>query len=86
LIEKSGAEHSNLKNIQLKKIERAVEEVKKNDGKKEVVVEKGSDVSSLRNIFDAAARQKSAQENLKKAEQVLNKSKSLAKEADQQLE
>ncbi len=46
------------------------------------MVEKGSGVSELRNIFDAAARQKSAQDNLKKAEQVLNKSKSLAKEAD----
>lgn len=45
-----------------------MEEVKKNDGKKEVVVEKGSGVSELRNIFDAAARQKSAQENLKKAD------------------
>jgi hypothetical protein len=39
-------------------------------------------VSELRNIFDAAARQKSAQENLKKADQILNKSKSLAKEAE----
>ena len=39
-------------------------------------------MSELRNIFDAAARQKSAQENLKKADQILNKSKSLAKEAE----
>jgi len=45
-------------------------------------VEEGSGVSELRNIFDAAARQKSAQENLKKADQILNKSKSLAKEAE----
>ena len=68
MIDKSGTEHTNLKNIQLKKIERAAEEVKINDGKKEVVKEKGSGVSELRNIFDAAARQKSAQENLKKAD------------------
>lgn len=45
-------------------------------------MEKGSGVSELRNIFDAAARQKSAQENLKKADQALIKSKSLAKEAE----
>jgi len=43
--------------------------------KKEVVIEKGSAVSELRNIFDSAARNKNASDNLKKADLALNKSK-----------
>jgi hypothetical protein len=86
MIEKTGAEHQNFKNIQLKKVEKAVEEVKKQEVKKEVVFEKGSAVSELRNIFDSAARQKNTADNLKKVDHALSKAKSLAKEVDNKLE
>ena len=69
MIEKSSADHQNFKNIQLTKVERAVvEEVKNREVRKEVVKEKGSAVSELRNIFDSAARSKKNDDSIKKAD------------------
>ena len=80
LIEKSEREYVNLKNLQLKKIEKAQEEVKDEGPKKnEVVGESSGNVSQLKSLFEGpAARQKALQESMKKVEAELQKGKNIA--------
>lgn len=57
LIEKSEKEYVNLKNLQLKKIERIEQEEVKDEGpkKNEVVGEKSGNVSQLKSLFEGPA-------------------------------
>ena len=93
LIEKSDKEYVNLKNLQLKKIERVQQEEGKEKGpkKNEVVGDAIGNVSQLKSLFEGpAARQKALQESMKKVEAELEKGKAIAQEslaqADAQLD